>query len=457
MSRYYNLIPLFFFLFLFIIPVYAYLPVDINTTLSLTYNCYDIDCSNLTESDNNIYCTIACAGTSGDSTIYRFNETLGNQATCDYSGACSGFYSFTQANLTHGFGMCNTHLDTINTTTFNACGVLARYIDKLGSFGTTIAYDNQYSQIYSDWNALIYDEGGNLQFTGSWGGQPDISFIDFNDNSTFYANFTKFINGSAIGDQIDPYATWGISMSRDYSVVRASATTVWAYILEPTAVTTVWRIYRTNITQAETFTPSILTTVSPRGGEVLQEEDHIILSSTVLSNYTGTILLYLANSTINPNAWVNVANITVATPPNVSAVTYVYDIGTLPLLDDDLNNYYWWRPVFIDSNGEDWESDAGVFYISENYSIINLAVDGIGGLFGLNTEDGRLLVGVLLAVFVAVVITKWVKGNNSIFIVVFLAMFMVGWAIDLIPDTFVILLMIIVGVAFVYAVKDALG
>lgn len=426
----YTLVSLFFFLFLFIVPTFAYLPLDINTTITTAVgsNPRDLNCINAT--DNNIYCYFTTDGNN----VYTYNATFGQIYACDFDGSFSNTNGVAGVNSTFGLVAGGKSIYLVNQS---GCSVSDAHIDVFGGLANgQMAYYDTDNWVYTGENGLIIDLDTDSSLgNGVYGAVPDISLQNTSDNSTIwvgqngvidYIDMVKGSNNVSISD------TWGIVNPSHWSIVKANPSTTWLYVYETTGVSTIQRVYRGNLTKASNSNPATITLVNPPSLSEFQEDEVVVLQADILSSNTGIVRWWLYNET--DLTWSNPYNITVSSPPNTTT-RFTQSLGAFGSVITGASDLYVWYASYYDSNGDTWTPEATKeFYIVEARDLDDLLLRGLGGLFGIDSDDLKLLLVAIIGLVVGGFLVMKAKGDSMMFGLANFFVYLVGWSRGWVPD-----------------------
>lgn len=249
---------------------YAFLPIQINQTVSLANNVRGIRCINST-ADDMIYCYVQA-----DSIIYRFNESLGNQTSCAMNYTGNPQYGISVANYSLAFVSAGTSYcdgwDITNiangtcvlisrTSNANSCKSKLAMLQIGDFFNNDIFYVPNYNIVNLSW--LNVQSPYWHQPTAPEQYPTTIMLSDNSDNSTLYqyhsgtaygygAQFKKYVNG-VLTNTFDNFSvTHGITAVNhiDIDIFRKDASTTYAFIVADNGALAD-SIYRVNFSLVE--------------------------------------------------------------------------------------------------------------------------------------------------------------------------------------------------------------
>lgn len=461
------------FLFLFSINAYAYLPIDINNSVSLANNVRGIRCINST-ADNKIYCYVLA-----DKIIYRFNETLQDQKSCNLNYTLGNHYGLsvlnnTDAYISSGSAYCD-YWDITNIAT-GTCTLKARYGYALypngcyakspftyqsGSFSNNAFYIPNYAVTNLTFASIESPFWPTPSSSNSIG---TVSIPNRSDNTTIYITGIsttqkptyKYVSG-ALSKTLGTFSEyWNIGSSNhvDIDLFKHSNSLTYGFIVADNGVDSDF-LYRVNFTQAENTYATVIFALSPLNNSYDVNTADFPLRLELSTQLSGTLYFYFDNAfagSIN----VNQSNI------NDGVFSYTANIPT--------TSSHSWRASYIDNQTNTWSF--GNIYFTAIYgglspdAFFERPADTIALLFAspFNITDlptARNLASMILTFIFSMIITLLVaiygkvKGNFLFYIYIIsfiglLIMFTItGW-FDVI---YMVLLSIICGVIIVKALN----
>lgn len=440
------------FLILFISPVLATLPVDLNVSETLVQNCRDINCFNSTI-NNNIYCAVACEGTGGTAHIYRFSSILTSKQDCTISPITDvdsiAWVSLNQVDLTFS---ASNNLYRFNTTTWTNCSQINYSVNtvKVNNYGLEYYNDGSNSWLYvaEEGKIVIENNGVAIGYTGL-GDRDDISLPNSSSNTTLWVTdiatdlfsvIERVTNGVEDGTNVNIYTTYGIGQISAFDIVRVDSSTEWLYLLNDVGSSN-YQLYRINLTQVVESGNTVLTANLPSNATIQAEAFNF--QSTLTSTLNGTLIYYLDGTN-----WYNESVTTAPLTNTVFTVSHA-EIGT---------GGHNWSVQYIDSLSNTWNSGTNYFTV-QDLGVIPYIAEGITNFFGLeDIDDGLLILAFVISLMISIGVMFKINSNSwQVFVAIFFVSMVIFWKMDFIPTGIIIIIFLGIAGLFIGIVKGVIS
>lgn len=445
----------FLFLLAFSIPSFAYIPLTINTSTTVTLPNYitALRCINQTNIDNKTYCYyVESYDTTGY--IYRFNSTFGNKSTCSFSmfggTTMKGASIF---NLTTMW-MMNGYMYDISQSSFNSgtCANVTPYVatckinyidQNIGSWlRTTNLYYWGRSGIYNSTCGSaggIYWDADTVPYPTRFympnASDTSLTYASTNQNATPYKYRYAKYSGTTFQNYIAaPDTLYGISyMQGMVDDIIKEGPNYWHYMAVESSGTLY--LYKANWTLADSQGTG--TTIEARDTDDSIRNTTINSTSAQMSislntQCNGTIMWYLDGQ--------NIGNTTVNTAPMSAATTYYYSTG---IMADGAHN---WKAVFIDNcGGSSWSTNT-IYFTKGNTGALGIIYTNFGSALGIDASSAKALFGMIIATAFAAGLSYYV--GVKIFVPSMVGFVMVLAFIGFFPAWMTVLFVVIAGMIF---------
>lgn len=444
------------FLLFFSTNAYAYLPVDLNVTItSSSKNLRDFNCVNASE-DNNIYCFISYTLYSGFEGFYMYNETGGFIGSCNlypYDIGAIIPVNKTFIWVTGGGSSGVIYLRNISDIVSGNCPIIATKNAGLSYnvYGGDMSFSGNNNRYF--WGAYISgkyeitNESGNIIYTDN-SYTPydyDIAYPNKSSNTTIYAITSsnkdvvyKWINGTK-SYSVSSCADYNICSPLSFDIIDIGKTRYY-YFIDQIGTTNQFHIYRVNLTYRE-FLSSVGHIIALNPLNSTYDRTEIILSVNIISDYTGNLKWYLDN--------VNIANTSITTTPNNS--NFYYSVGILTE-----GNHTWFANYTEDTSGYSPDTSLIYFTIAVQGDITREGLTLIKNLLGLeNEESARSLLVMVIIIAISVYVAMKVEDNKGqIFLAVFGGLVIICWLGGIIPTIIGFIILILIALLFAQTIKE---